>query len=417
MFEQVRKKIYNRLRWSEQYTGTDMVYLTKGSFWLSIGNVASMASAFLLSIAFANLLPQETYGTYKYILSIVGILSIPTLYGMTTAITQAVARGNEGILIPATNIRIRWGLLSGLASLAAAGYYYYGHNYTLTICFLITACFLPFMDTLNTYLSFLAGKKLFRDQTAMKIISQILIVATTVLNLYLTKNILLVIFVYFSSRTVINFVLYKFTINKYQPNQQTDNETISYGKHLTMINVLGIIAGQLDKILIWHYLGAVELALYIFALAPVDQANSALFNNINTLAMPKLSENDPQTIKHTLPGKIMKILPFTIIMALVYFAAAPFLYKLIYPQYIGAAIYSRFYAISLAILPLAIFNTALAAQAQKKKLYFVSITGSSLKIILLALLLPAYGIAGAVATLIIKQIYDNICQYLLFKRM
>jgi len=417
MLEQIKGKVYNRLRWSEKYTKTDMVYLTKGSFWLSVGNIASMASAFLLSIAFANLLPPETYGTYKYILSIVGIISIPTLYGMTTAITQAVARGNEGTLMPATNTRIRWGLLSGLASLVAAGYYYYGHNYTLTICFLITACFLPFMDTLNTYFSFLAGKKLFRDQTALKIISQILIVATTILNLYLTKNLLLVIFVYFSSRTVINFVLYKFTIKKYRPNQLVDAKAISYGKHLTLIGVLGLIAGQLDKILIWHYLGAIELAVYSFALAPVDQANSAIFNNINTLAMPKLSENDPKTIRDTLPGKIMKILPLTIIMALVYIAAAPFLYKLIYPQYIGAAVYSRFYAFSLAILPLSTFNTALAAQAQKKKLYFLSFTVSGFKILLLTLLLPPYGIAGAITSILATQAYSNIAQYYLFKRM
>ncbi len=64
----LRAKICNFLRWSEKYIKTDMIYLVKGGFWLTLGQIISSVSSLLLVIAFANLLPKETYGIYKYFL-------------------------------------------------------------------------------------------------------------------------------------------------------------------------------------------------------------------------------------------------------------------------------------------------------------------------------------------------------------
>jgi O-antigen/teichoic acid export membrane protein len=98
MINNLKEKAVRALRWSQKYTKTDMVYLAKGGGWLSIGQVVEKLSALGLAIAFANLIPQETYGTYKYIISLGGIIAIFTLSGLRTAVTQAVARGYEGSL-------------------------------------------------------------------------------------------------------------------------------------------------------------------------------------------------------------------------------------------------------------------------------------------------------------------------------
>lgn len=78
--ERLKHHTHRALRHSEKYFKTDMVYLAKGGFWLTTGQgVASLASL-VLAIAFANLLPKEAYGNYKYILAVVGVL---TLFGLT----------------------------------------------------------------------------------------------------------------------------------------------------------------------------------------------------------------------------------------------------------------------------------------------------------------------------------------------
>ena len=86
MIKKIKEKIYNLLRWSEKYTKTDMVYLAHGGFWLSFGQIISSLSSFLLAIAFANLLPKETYGNYKYILSIASILPKTDPYARAIAL-------------------------------------------------------------------------------------------------------------------------------------------------------------------------------------------------------------------------------------------------------------------------------------------------------------------------------------------
>ena len=149
-----KNKIDNFLKRTQRYTGTDNVYLAKGGFWLGTGQAVSAIAALLLSIAFANLLPRETYGTYRYVLSIFALLSISTLQGMSTAITRAVARGYEGSFKTALGTKLRWGVAGAAASLATSLYYYLQGNNTLAISFLIATVFVPIMSSFKIVLLF-----------------------------------------------------------------------------------------------------------------------------------------------------------------------------------------------------------------------------------------------------------------------
>jgi O-antigen/teichoic acid export membrane protein len=84
------------LRWSEKYTGTDMVYLAHGSYCLSGTSVIIGGISFLLALALANLFTKDAYGTYRYALTLFGMLSVASLRAMDTAVTQGAARGNDG---------------------------------------------------------------------------------------------------------------------------------------------------------------------------------------------------------------------------------------------------------------------------------------------------------------------------------
>ena len=84
-----------------------MVYLFKNGSWLAKEQIISSICSFLLAIAFANLLPKETCSSYGYILSIAGLLAIPTLSGINTATTQAVARKYEESFIKELKTKIR----------------------------------------------------------------------------------------------------------------------------------------------------------------------------------------------------------------------------------------------------------------------------------------------------------------------
>lgn len=409
--------IYKILRYSERYTKTDMIYLSKGGFWLTFGQGVSILSAFLLSIAFANLLPKETYGNYKYILSIAGILAIPTLSGMNTALTQSVARGFDGSLFPVLKIKIKWGTLGSLASLVISAYYYLNGNEILAVSFLIASFFMPFMDSLLIYSAYLNGKKDFKNFSKYSIITKIIDAIIIAALLYSTDNLLILIFTYFLINTSLRLIFFKLTAkNIPSENLVKDPETISYGWHLSLMNIISTVAGQLDKILVYHYLGAVDLAIYSFATV-IPENIKGVFKNINALAFPKFSEKTAEEIKKTIFKKMAKLIIIAIFITIIYIILAPFIFKLIFPQYTDAIFYSQIFSISIILLPITgITITALQSQKAKKELYQFNIYSSIIEITVLFVMVYFYNLIGIILARIISRIISGIFSTILLNK-
>ncbi len=408
MREKIKKISYNLLKRSEKWTKTDMIYLAEGGFWLTAGQIVSSASAFLLAIAFANLLPQEVYGNYKYVLSLAGILAIPTLSGINTAIVQAVARGYEGSVIPALKTKIKWGLLGGLAGLGLAFYYYLNDNNVLAISFLIVAIFTPIMDPLILYRSYLKGRKKFKKLSKYNIYNNIIASIIIVAVVYFTKNLFLIIISYFLANIIIRLILTMITIYKEDLNANKDKETILYGKHLSFMTMFNKGSSYVDKLLIFHYIGAPELAIYSIAVAPVEQLR-AMTTNINILALPKFSSTKIENIKKTLKSKIFKMMAILTLIALVYIFLAPFIYKIFFSQYLESIIYSQVFAISLILTgPIGILLVLLNAKKKKAMLYQYNIAKPVIKIILLFVFVKYLGIMGIIIATILSYIFELI---------
>ena len=393
--QNLKQRVKGLLIWSQKYTETDMVYLAKEGFWLTLGQVISTLASFLLAIAFANLLDPVVYGNYKYILSLLGILGIFALPGMGTAIIQAVARNLEGSFYKGFKEKLKWGALGSLTALGLAGYYFFKGNYLLPIPLLISAVFLPLMQASGVYGSFLTGRKLFNIETKYSIVRQIIFVGAMVTTLFLTKNLFWLIAVYFASNTFLNYFFYLFTRKKFQPNKKEDLQTLSYGKHLSLMNIITTIAGYLDKILVFHYLGAIEVAIYSFAIAPPEHIK-ALLKNIQPLALPKFAQREKKELKSMVFKKMGKLCLILLPIIAFYIVVAPFLYKILFPRYLNSVLYSQIFAVSLitiiGILPL----TAFQSQMAKKQLYQWNIYGSLIQIILLFFFVYFYGLIGVI---------------------
>ena len=422
VMQKLRKKTYNLLRKSEKFFKTDMVYLAKGGAWLTLGQAVASLSAFLLAIAFANLLPKETYGMYKYVLSIMSILVIPTLTGINAAVTQAVARKYEGSFIPAIKTKLKWGVWGGIAGLLLALYYYANGNDTLAISFLITALFVPIMDTLGIYGSFLNGKKLFKHSTLYYSISRIISLAILIITIFFTNNLFLILLAYFIPWTALRLIFLLVAIKQFPPNTKEDTKTISYGKHLSLVGVAGSISTYLDNILLFHYLGAAQVAVYAFAFAPVDQIR-ALYKNIPTLAIPKLSNRSFKEINTILYARLIKLTLLGVVIALAYALIAPHLFKLLFPKYLDSIFFSQLLAIILVLrLPLSFLAAVIQSRLNvtpESWLYW-RMAPHIIFIVTLLIFTPLYGIIGVIVSRIIfliVSIITFITQWrLLFKK-
>ncbi|HRY62642.1 MAG TPA: oligosaccharide flippase family protein [Candidatus Paceibacterota bacterium] len=401
------------LKWGEKYLKTDLTYFAKGGFWLGSGFGVSMISTFILSLAFANLLPQESYGIYKYIFSLVGIAGSFYLTGLSTIVSRSVSRGFEGTLFAAVKTSLKWSFIPTIISLSISIFYFYNGNYVLGGAMLIPTLTNPFSNSYSMYSAFLVGKKEFKTTTYYSTISNYFINASLIISLFFTQNPAYIIAVYFIMQMLLVVFFYLLTIKKYSPSKDVEKGAIVYGKHLSVMSVLGTISSNIDKILVFHYLGAAPLAIYSIASAPVDQIN-ALFKQTTHLFMPKISSQNKEEVKKNLPGKSMMLTVIMIVPTIVYILLIPYFYKIFFPKYVSSIIYSQFLALTLLTYPKKPLNIAIVAHGDKKINYFLSVFNPMVLLILKIILLPIWGLTGAIAAEVISPfIYMFVNLYIL----
>lgn len=400
----------------QRYLKTDILYLIRGGFWSSAAQVISVIAGFLTATAFANFISPETYGSYKYLMSIFGILSITTLGGMNTALIREVAQGRDGSAYAALREKIKWGLLGGLGAIILAWYYLYQGQQNLFWPLMAAGFFIPFMDAFNLFDSVLQGKKLFRLSAKYNSLIKIFATAIIIAVLFWNKKLTLIIIAYFASYTLLRLSALLLIKRKIKENNQVSRAAISYGRHLSFLNVLSTIAGQIDSIMLWHFLNAQSLAVYSFAQLPIRQA-TAFFKPLQQISIPKLAERDKEELKKSLLKKIGKSMLLLAVPAILLALALPLIYQLLFPQYLASVFYAQIFTLTIILLPERMLSMAMIAHASKKYLYLTNILNPLLRVVLVLILIPLYGIPGAIAAIIAQQIIFVFFDIYFFKKI
>jgi len=391
-----------------------MVYLAKGGGWSVLGTIATTVIAALTFLAFANWLPKENYGTYQYILSVADLFGIFVLAGIDTAVARATARGQEGSLMDGLYTKIRWGLIGGFGAIALGAYYLVNDNTTLGWGFIIAGILLPFWEAPGIYNTYLQGKKQFALLSIGDVTIQLISALTIIPILFFTNNVLIILATYLTTYGLIRTGLFLFTLKKFPPNGVHDLEMIPYGKHLSIMSVIGTIASKADAVLLWHFLGPVSVATYVFSQSIPMRANGFL-KIINRLAFPKMASQDPTELRNTLMRKVWILVGVSTVAALAYASAAPFIFKFFLPQYVEAIPYTMAAAALIALQPFSLIISAFSAQAHKRSLYIWSIGVPLMRIVLFLILIPVFGLWGAMIGLISSKVLENILLMLLLK--
>ncbi len=403
-----RKHVSSWLNKTSDFLGINLFYILKGGSFLTLGNLFSVAANFALAFFFARLLPKEIYGTYSYILAWVSILGVFALTGMDTAVIQSVSRGFENSLVYGLKKKIKYGLLGTLAALIIGAYYFYQGNQMLSAAFFAAAIFIPLLNGFQIYNAYLLGKKEFKTSTYYAIASQIFIALTLITAIFITKDVVYLVTAYLIANLIPSFIFFIRVKSQTKISvEQKDPELTNYAKHLSLINILSIIASYIDQFLAFHFLGPANLANYAFATAPPEQIKG-LFKGLPDLALPKFSERSEEELKKTMMRKIVILSVFTALVVAVYIVIAPWFYKLFFPRYLNAVFLSQIFALSLLNTPSALIIGALTAHKKIKKLYLFNIINPIFQILIMAVLTPLYGLIGLILARIIARTFTSV---------
>ncbi len=415
--QKIRSKAYSWLRGSEKWFKTDMVYLAKGGFWLNGGQILTSLSSFGLAILFARLVPKEVYGNYKYILSLAGLFATFSLTGLSAAVLQSVARGFKGTFIAATKILIKWNSLILVTSLSGSIYYLLNDNKTLGYGLMTVAVLYPAIKIFEVYESYINGSKDFKKSAVYRGVVDIATIAGTAIALFFTNNVILLVAINLLVQFILNAFFYKKTYDSIPENERANVEPgiIEFGKHLSFQNVLSNVAAYIDKIIIFHYLGAAEVAVYMFATA-IPQQIKGLVSNATLLITPKISGRTAKEAVSMIKGRFIMSLSVLVPIVLIYILSAPLIFKVLFPAYVDAVPYTQWYSLILLIMG-NLSSLVLTTQKAAKEQYVATSFASVSQIILMLVLVNIFGILGIIWAILISKFMTAVLSYVLAKKL
>jgi O-antigen/teichoic acid export membrane protein len=406
--EKLEEKSVRFLKWLEKYIKTDMLYLAKGGFWGILSQFVTSAMTFAMAIAFAHFVSKETYGQYKYVLSIISLLGTLTLTGLGTAVMQSISRGYDGTLSYAFWKNIKWSIFFFAGAGITAIYYFLHGNTTIAISLLVAGCLWPFFNSTNLYSSLLIAKKDFRRVALyFDIVGNFVPYFCLFVTMFLTKNPLWFVIVYIISNTTIGIILYWRIVLIYKPNKEVDPHMLGYSKHLSLMGILSGISENIDQILVFHYVGAAELAIYNFATAIPDQIKGPT-KSLANLIFPKFVERSDKEIHAGIKNKMMVLLVSSILIIAVYIFAAPYIYKIFFPKYTESIIYSQIFSLSIIAIVAIPASSYLTARKKIKQLYTASIFMSIFQITIDFVSIIYWGLLGLIFARVIVRVVSAV---------
>ena len=371
----------------------DMAYVASGAFWGNVNYLFITLVAFVTSILFADLLTKDQYGTYQYVLSIAGLISGLTLTGMNTAVTRAVARGHEGELRRSVKFQILAGILPSAVALGV-GVWYFFHNHTsISVSFLWVALVLPAANALNTWAAFAGGKKLWRLGTYFGFANTFISYIGVILMLVFTRDFVWIALGNFGFGFLGNYIMYRMTIKQFKPNNEIEKGTLSYGTHLSIMGMPGVISSQLDALLVFHFVGPAALAVYTFATLIPEKIQGGL-KFVSNVALPKFAEKDEDSVKRFLVKRLPMIFIILGLIAGAYALIAPFIFHIFFPAYSASIPFTQVYALSFFSVAGGLVQTGLTSQQKTKALYISNLILPALQAALLVVLMYFYGVWG-----------------------
>jgi O-antigen/teichoic acid export membrane protein len=405
------------LRWSETYTKTDMVYLASGGFLSLVSQVTALAGALALAVMVSHYVPKTSYGEYKYILSIVALLSSFSLNGIGGAVLQSSAQGYNGALQVGFWTNLRWSFVVFIGAFGAALYYLWAGNTTFAAEILIGGTLSPLIASATLFSPFLAGKKDFVHQTLFSIGDNLIPIGLMIGTVLLTSSPLALVAVYFVSNALAALFFYRRTQIMYAQRVQTqDKSMVRYSKHLSAMGILGGISENIDQVLLFHFVGGAQLAIYNFAIALPNQMKTPI-KNIDAMLQARFVHRTAREIKDSMWNKIFWFFAAMVTVAAVYILIAPYVFRLLFPQYLESVRYSQIFV--LWILPFAFdpFTTYLNSRKNLSALYTSTISYSLSRIAFIFFGAFFWGLMGAIIAKVATQFVAVGYNYALYRKV
>lgn len=417
------KKIIHRI--NNKYLKLDLEYLFKNSFYNLFSYVISIFATLAITYIIANNIEEHYVGIYRYIFSWYGIIASLMLSGISTSLMISIAHGHNS-LKQALKYKAYFSSIGIVFTLIIGAYYLYKLNTTLAVGFFLLSISIPLIEISGLYISYLQGKKDFKNSSKFVTISKIsnllfLILFIFILNLKNSNTIII------SSLFCVGIIqsfysIYLYKNNKHRDNSNVDNKDndhkmFKYSIHLTIMGIILTLGQQADKFILFTVFGSTALASYWIA-TTIPLEAQRFISQILSIYIPKLVKSDSKNINFK--NKFLRLMFISslglLLLSFIFYITAPLIFKFLFPTYIKYISLSTVFFLNIIFTPFLFLWSFFLAQNDLKKSYLFHILDPIMQIILYLIFvyLLKLDVIGLVYAVLIKNAIMSLIAVILF---
>jgi O-antigen/teichoic acid export membrane protein len=384
------------LRWTNAVLGLNVRMFAKDAAIVTTGHGVSVLRGIVTGYLVARLFPREAYGSYQFILSIMGMIGIIAIPSLAQSLGRAVARGKDGAILPVLRRQLQICLVGSALLLGSIPFLQYFDRGNLWPLFVMAAVLFPVSQVaLTVFHGIVVGKRRFDISLKSNIAWSIAMVIVTLGIIFLHPSASLL----FVAVTALPAISYLFLVRGLVPRKGDEAEAaavMTYGIQLTLAQLPILLSWYVDKLIITAYLGLNQLAIFSVAILIPEQVKTWAKELLPVSFAVQARGDDTFARRKRLIRAVGSSTAVFLLGIAAYVVLAPWIFPLLFPNYPEAVILSQVAALTLITQPSALLSQYIEAQAMLPAIRRTQWISAIIFLLSLVILIPTLGLLGAV---------------------
>lgn len=360
---------------------------------------------------------KDAFGEYNMVLNTVGILTMFSLSGLNNSLAQAVARGYEGTYRTTVPIAFCSSFLGSIVLVGMSGWYFMQAQASMGQGLLVAAALFPFAHGLVQWKSVVTGSgrfgQLLMHDGAGSVLTYGLIIVSVLLQ---PGQFVLPIVLTLLPPAVYNIVLTVANFRQIPADAPVEEQNVRYGIETTLYSGLGAIGSNLDRVLLFWFLSPAALAVFVAAGRIPDLLSGAM-QDVAAVLAPRLAKHESYTKRVDRIFSAISLICGVLITVFAFMGIPSIMTFLFGANYTDAIPYAQALTCSVAIGYLANLRFRfIRSRIDARGFRDVTLVSSVVRLGAFMLLVPQFGLIGAVVSTFIYRLALMSVVWVVIKR-
>jgi len=386
------------------------------------GRVASRGFAvgvgFLGSLVWARCFDKAIYGHYQIVAAAMGVVATFCLPGLDDASMISSAKQKDGNLAVIVRQRIAVSIIGALVIAGWGVVRYRSSDAIVMWAFVATALVFVPIQLQPLWDAFTNGKRRFR----LLALGEMLVAVASLIGVGVfallgwTQRAMLpwIVLASLGLTAVVALGLLG-TLPGMKQNDERDRSIVTYGHHVTAASLLTWVFKS-DRLIVGEVMAAPDVAMLSIALILPNQVK-VFFTAFEQIFLPRVTAaGSVREAWDYIRPRMARLWAAYSALGVVGFFALPIAIPLLFShRYAESVPYARWLWLSLCLSsPFTFLASILNAQRDKSFLYLKSIASPAVTLVMFVVLIPRYGLAGAVAARVANHVMISILHAVYF---